>query len=217
MSVIQPDYCKGGGEVYFETATALLKDPRSAFYVLPFVYHVPQADVDGRAFPSWVPRWDRLRFSSTFNTPTYWAQAGGSGSFEAHVKGDKSLVAKGAIFDRILWVSNIITGFNLALDSNWWNKGIRSAQKPFFDILWESLVDAFDGLPGGLEIGGRRFFDKTNSAHFRRLCWTSPWHLGLVPDLAMPGDAYIDGAMKGDVLTELKHGIFKEEEEIIII
>ncbi|KAE9371116.1 HET-domain-containing protein [Stipitochalara longipes BDJ] len=149
-SLIEPDYGKSMQEVYFEVACELLAHPREAPYLLACVDHHSSDSVKGTtlgrdgAFPSWVPRWDKNYRQALISHPTYWFQASGlQTKFEATVQNDKSLLLSGIIFDKIVWTSDIIDGYNILLNTDRWSKDTTTSGKPFIDLLFTQVQQAF--------------------------------------------------------------------------
>jgi hypothetical protein len=149
--VVEPDYSKSIQEVYFEMACSLLAHPREAPYLLAFVDHHNNESVKGTtlrrdsAFPSWVPRWDKFWLQYSICLPDYWYRAGGlERNFNAAVQTDKSLLLPVIIFDHLVWTSNILDENNLALDPDSWDEDTGAADKPFIDLLFTRVQQAFN-------------------------------------------------------------------------
>jgi hypothetical protein len=149
--VVEPDYSKSIQEVYFETACSLLANPREAPYLLSFVDHHDNESVEGTtlgrddAFPSWVPRWDKNWFQHSMSLPHYRHRAGGlERNFNSAVQTDKSLLLPAIVFDHLVWTSNNIDDDNLALNPNIWDEDTRAADKPFIDLLFTRVQQAFN-------------------------------------------------------------------------
>jgi hypothetical protein len=149
--MVEPDYSKSIQEVYFEMACSLLAHPREAPYLLSFVDHHDNESVEGTtlgrddAFPSWVPRWDKDWWQYPTSPPIFWYRAGGlERSFNAAVQTDKSLLLPAIIFDHLVWTSNRLKGDNLALNPDRWDEDTRAANKPFIDLLFTRVQQAFN-------------------------------------------------------------------------
>ena len=78
--LIEPDYGKSLVDVYTGAALDLLQHSREGPGVLISVAHATPDEVEGREFPSWVPRWNentsvKIRLLATGYA---WYAAGGS-------------------------------------------------------------------------------------------------------------------------------------------
>jgi hypothetical protein len=149
--VVEPDYSKSIQEVYFETTCSLLANPREAPYLLSLVDHHDNESVEGTtlgrddAFPSWVPRWDKNWFQYAMSLPHFWYRAGGlERKFNAAIQPDKSLLLPAIIFDHLVWTSNNLDKDNLSLDPDRWDEDTRAAGKPFIDLLFTRVQQAFN-------------------------------------------------------------------------
>jgi hypothetical protein len=149
--VVEPDYSKSIQEVYFEVACSLLTHPREAPFLLASVDHRDNECVEGTtlgsngAFPSWVPRWDKGWRQYSMSLSPYWYRAGGhERNFNAAVQPDKSLLLPVIIFDHLFWTSNRLHEDNLALDPEGWDEDTRAADKPFIDLLFTQVQQAFN-------------------------------------------------------------------------
>ena len=149
--VVEPDYSKSIQEVYFEVACSLLAHPREAPFLLASVDHHNNECVEGTtlgsddAFPSWVPRWDKYWWQYPIGLPQYWYRAGGpERNFNAAVQTDKSLLLPAIIFDHLVWISNTLDEDNLALYPEGWDEDTRAADKPFIDLLFTRVQQAFN-------------------------------------------------------------------------
>jgi hypothetical protein len=149
--VVEPDYSKSIQEVYFEVACSLLAHPREAPFLLTFVDHYDKESVEGTtvgrdgAFPSWVPRWDKGSWQYSMSFLHSWYRAGGlERNFNAAVQPDKSLLLPAIIFDHLTWTSNTLHDDNLILNHDQWDKDTRAANKPFIDLLFTQVQQAFN-------------------------------------------------------------------------
>lgn len=149
--VVEPDYSKSIQEVYFEMACSLLAHPREAPYLLSFVDHHNNESVEGTtlgrddAFPSWVPRWDKYWRQYSISLPSYWYRAGGlERNFNAAVQTDKSLLLPAIIFDHLAWTSNKLKADNLSRNPDRWDEDTRATDKPFIDLLFTRVQQAFN-------------------------------------------------------------------------
>jgi hypothetical protein len=134
--MIEPDYTKDVDNVYIDTASALLQNPREAPLLLGLTLHSSPEEVAGLHFPSWVPRWNRIHSEQTLAIPTFWYCAGGSEKeFQATVEG-KKLFTHGFMFDQLSWTSTVLVGSTFFEDAR------RSSGKPYIDHLWESTLAA---------------------------------------------------------------------------
>jgi hypothetical protein len=147
--MVQPDYTKSEDEVYFEAACEMLRDTRNASYVLPFISHWSNQDLEDKSMPSWVPRWDKRKTKCTIANPNYWYHAGGrSNTFEAQVRRDKALVTVGVVFDRIAWTSTVLERHNFGFNKRIWDEDYSSTDMPWVDFIWEELVKFSSRSPG---------------------------------------------------------------------
>ncbi|KAE8453876.1 hypothetical protein EG329_007652 [Mollisiaceae sp. DMI_Dod_QoI] len=148
--LVEPDYSKSTQEVYLETARSLLSNPREAPYLLAMIDHSSSECVEGITrgsddiLPSWVPRWNERQLLCPMSRPSFWYKAGGLGRrLNAAVQLDKSLLLPAIIFDRIVWTSGIIEEKNLSLSPDRWNNGTEILKKPFIDLLFTWVQQAF--------------------------------------------------------------------------
>jgi hypothetical protein len=75
----------------------------------------------------------------------YWYRAGGlERNFNAAVQPDKSLLLPAIIFDHLTWTSNTLHDDNLKLNHDQWDKDTRAANKPFIDLLFTQVQQAFN-------------------------------------------------------------------------
>jgi heterokaryon incompatibility protein (HET) len=138
--LIEPDYQKSVEDVYFETASALIRHPREAPWVLANVKHASQEDIDDDNLPSWVPRWDRGIMFYHLGQPQCWYRAGGADiSFEPEIRPNRSLAVVGFSFDEVIWTSQIIRRENLSLNSSLWDAEFRDSGVPLIEMLISEL------------------------------------------------------------------------------
>jgi hypothetical protein len=149
--VVEPDYSKSIQEVYFEVACSLLAHSREAPFLLASVDHHDNESVEGAtlgrddAFPSWVPRWDKGWWQYSMSNLSFWYRAGGlERNFNAAVQTNKSLLLPVIIFDHLVWTSNSLDEGSLALNPDRWDEDSRTADKPFIDLLFTQVQQAFN-------------------------------------------------------------------------
>jgi hypothetical protein len=236
--LIEPDYDKDLDEVFFETTVALLKHPREAPWVLQYVFHTTEAEVEGKDYPSWALRWDRFQEDCIYpNVTVAWYNAGGEyDSFHWELLKNKRLGVRGIIFDHLTWTSRLLSYTNFQFDIKGWDVDLLEVQNPILDHVYHELLSVVGrdsdrladdffltlcrGWPGrnkpstrmlsilksdfemyrqqarsvaisnNLTVSDwsgdvlRHFF----KLHNRRLALTRSGRLGIVPNLAKPGD-----------------------------
>jgi len=144
-TLVEPNYTKTVQEVYFDLATALLRHPREAPFLLGAVDHSCAANVFAKDnWPSWVPHWDQGYWSVPLNVPYNWYLSGGSEvNFTAHIQSNGLLAIHCIVFDELSWVSEVLSENNLNLDPSLWESpgGIEEGgqvQKCPIESLWEA-------------------------------------------------------------------------------
>ncbi|KAK0639450.1 Fructosamine kinase-domain-containing protein [Cercophora newfieldiana] len=138
---VEPDYTKDLRDIYFETACSILRHPREAPYFLSRVKHRSQESLEDITRPSWLPRWDEA-IDFTISRPKFWYRAGGNAVFAPDIRPDRSLAARGVVFDRITYVSRVIQRRNVTKNTAEWESEYREGRKPFVDVLWEETFAA---------------------------------------------------------------------------
>ncbi|KAK3370946.1 heterokaryon incompatibility protein-domain-containing protein [Lasiosphaeria ovina] len=146
--IIEPDYGKTPNDVFYDLACAVLRDPREARWLFPFVTHQSDEDVAGlQGLPSWVPRWDQPSNSSSLNYPFILFRSGGlDKSFHAVVSAGRSVVVDGFLFDRIVWASDVIVWRNFDLEIAHWDKDYLG-NEPLIDRLLRDLQQSWAVTP----------------------------------------------------------------------
>jgi hypothetical protein len=138
---VEPDYTKDLRDIYFETACAILRHPREAPYFLSRVKHRSQESLEDTKRPSWLPRWDEA-VDFTISRPKFWYRAGGNTVFSPDIRPDRTLAARGIVFDRVSYVSRAIQRRNVTKNTADWEAEYRTARKPFIDVLFEETLAA---------------------------------------------------------------------------
>lgn len=122
--LVETDYDKSEGKVYFETACVLLANKHEAPYVLCFVQHSVAEDITGKQGPSWIPRWKKadtgLMPLFTIGNLELSHRAGGSPErLQYRIEndeGEENLILQGFVFDWIDWTSDVLKTENFALN-----------------------------------------------------------------------------------------------------
>ena len=151
--IIEPDYGKALVNVYTDAAFSLLQHPREGPSILTSVCHATSDDIEGRVFPSWVPRWDensaaRVRLLATGYA---WYAAGGSDLAPSRMDEYKVLTIPGIALDTVTWVSQPVRIQNLDFDIDKWENRYRNTRVSFVDNLWKELLTMWDGPQDELE------------------------------------------------------------------
>ncbi|OCK96610.1 HET-domain-containing protein [Cenococcum geophilum 1.58] len=140
--IVDVDYNKSVNEVYRDIAYALLQHPREAPWLLSSIEHHNLDDLMRHDTPSWVPRWDGGHFYRyPIARPSYRYRAGGTRMGPPRKLSDsKWLKIPGFVFDKILWVSEVISQDKITLDPELLDNAIRTAGEPFIDMLWNGAL-----------------------------------------------------------------------------
>ncbi|KAF2785869.1 HET-domain-containing protein [Melanomma pulvis-pyrius CBS 109.77] len=148
QGLIAVDYSKTVDEVFFDAACALLKDRIEAPWILCSVQHWDLHKFLHSGHPSWIPQWsgNGVIYSRIAN-PNNTFQAGGTGTpFEPRVQSGKLLEVAGFIFDRVLFVSEIIKPDDFRMDSEFWSDELRVSGEPLIDRLLKQASEANGSL-----------------------------------------------------------------------
>ncbi|KAF2730639.1 HET-domain-containing protein [Polyplosphaeria fusca] len=140
ITIVTPNYGKSVENVYFELASALLRHPREAPWVLAYVKYHSLDDLEHSSLPSWVPCWNQSRPEHMMTNPNYWYRAGGDLSrFSPTVRPDRCLELDGFVFDEVVWASRRIYRQDVGLNMAIWSRDLMSARKPLIQIIWEEV------------------------------------------------------------------------------
>jgi Heterokaryon incompatibility protein (HET) len=149
--MLEPDYYRDEEDVYSDMTCALLRIRHESPYVLCFVQHNSADEVTGSNGPSWIPRWRKPKIGlMPFNTIGNIGLGQKAGGFADRLEyqvysrtGDKQhLTIQGIIFDTLTETSEILKSENLAYDRERWDAELRTSQKAYIDVLWDSISSA---------------------------------------------------------------------------
>lgn len=142
--IVKTDYTKSVSDIYFETTCALLQNDLEAPWVLTLIEHSSLESFMSSRLPSWVQDWNAgasLQFHIAVPQAVF--NAGGPRNAfkpKVHVH-SKVLEVTGCIFDRVTWVSELITANNVRLNPRTWDSRIHAAGVPFIDLLWKQVSE----------------------------------------------------------------------------
>ncbi|KAF2651694.1 hypothetical protein K491DRAFT_719585 [Lophiostoma macrostomum CBS 122681] len=137
---VEVEYAKSTKEVHVDTARTLLKHPDNGPWTLTPVYHQSPADLLDGSRPSWVPSWNGgKRETRVIGNLNFRYEAGGSqDSFAVRILKENILEIKGFLFDKIVWMSPVLSGSDFGLRPELWNKSIHTKGELFLDSSWSA-------------------------------------------------------------------------------
>jgi hypothetical protein len=155
--ILEPDYKKDEGEVYYDTACALLKSRIESPYVLSFVQHSSADEVTGSNGPSWIPRWNKIEkgpalFYTIGNVGLSHKAGGPVDRLQYRVDGGlgaQRLTLQGFEFDHLTWTSELLKTENFSLNPSQWDTELRTSQHAYIEVLWTSVPSVFKRHRGG--------------------------------------------------------------------
>jgi hypothetical protein len=139
--IVEPDYNndKPPEDVFVEVAIALLAIKKEAPWVLLYVDHKSEDDLQAVCWPSWCPRWDPGPHG-LLSENVYWYRAGGELNLYLEVdEGTRHLRLDGCIFDQVNWASELIQGDNFGFNPALWTS--RCSRSTHIDDLWAALIE----------------------------------------------------------------------------
>jgi len=123
------------------SATFTLRQPHPSYAILEkrptssrASKHRSPESLEDTKRPPWLPWWDGS-IDFTISQPKFWYRAGGKAVFCPDIRPDRTLVARGVVFDRIVFVSRAIQRRNVTKNTADWEAEYRIARKPLIDVL----------------------------------------------------------------------------------
>jgi hypothetical protein len=131
---LHADYTICEEELNFRVADAFLRDPVEGPWVLCAVKYQKREDLMRDLTPSWVVKWGYKNSIAHISSPTYWYRAGGlDKGFQAKREDRNTLVIRGFLFDKVVWMSDNIFSCRQSAAGN------NDEPKAQVDILFNEL------------------------------------------------------------------------------
>jgi hypothetical protein len=152
--LVQADYTCTVEEAYTRVTHALIHHSREGPRVFSAVRPIDREIAVNSQTPSWMPRWksDPHTKASSTSSSEFWYKAGGPEPwFSVRQQKENWLEVGGFVFDKIVWMSDLLKANNMRLHPRLWAPEIMGVDgEPLIDSLWSKVQK--EALELGVEV-----------------------------------------------------------------